>query len=249
MGRGMKPTVHTIISILLALSLVRTAGAAPKATEAALVNFKNRFAVAVAVEEFEKPLRLLFFGRHNEVLYSTQFNPEEPTFGEFAYTNSFLRFRILDIKGLLSPMVLAIAAYPGGSDCGFEVKLIAERKGKIAELNPEPIVLNIEDGVYLGYISGKYGYGMMTWKFKWGDEAHLAPHRYEIRIYKWDSGKQAFFHARTITTRNKYTDGRVALKRYGLPSKNFRDVVIRPEEEISTLGMEDKMLQQNEGGD
>ena len=174
----------TILTILL----VEQAHASPKVTQAALINFKVNDVTVLAVEELGKSPALLVL-KGNEIIYSAQFGEHFVATEEFAYTNSFLRFKSFNIEGLLSPILLAVAAAPGGSDEGFEIKIISEKDGKITLLNPDPIFITIQEGIFLGYISSKYGHGMITWNFQW-DAAHYGPYKYEICIYRWDRKNQ-----------------------------------------------------------
>lgn len=205
-----------------------------------MINFKVNDVTVLAVEEFGKSPALLVL-KGKEMIYSTEFGEHFIAAKEFAYTNSFLRFKSFDIKGLLSPILLAVAAAPGGSDEGFEIKIISEKDGRITSLNPEPIFITIQDGIFLGYINSKYGYGMITWTFQW-DAAHYEPHKYEISIYKWDQKNMNFTLKKKFITERKFKEGCDALKHYGLRCRNFRDEVIRATEDISTLGIESELL-------
>ena len=226
---------------LLTLALFATyARSSPKVTQAAYVYFKSNHVIALAVEEFDKaPMLLLMKG--GNVCFSTQLDSACRFPHEFGYTNPFLRFRAFDLKGMPSPILMTVLAGPGGSDEGFAVDLIAEVDGKIKSIHPGPIRLSIQDGVYLGYINRKHGYGMITWKFVW-DAAHYAPHKYHVAIYKWDQSTGRLILEEEFTTEKQYEDGESALAHYGLPSHNFRNDVVRPEEDMSTLGIEDKLL-------
>ncbi len=230
--------------IAFAFLLVGQAYSSPKATQAALINFKvNDITTVLAVEEFGKsPVLVVLKG--SEIIYSTQFGEDFKALNagkEFVCVNSFLRFKTFNIKGLLSPVLLAVAAQPGGSDEHFEIQIIAEKEGKITSLNPEPIFLTIQDGIFLGYIGKKYGYGMIKWSFQW-DAAHYEPHKYEISIYKWDQENMNFTLKKKFITERKFKKGCDALNHYGFPCRNFRDEVIRPTEDISTLGIESELL-------
>jgi hypothetical protein len=237
-----------ILVFLAVFALVLQSDASPKVTQAGFVNFnKNGLMKVLAVEEFRKPFLLYMFDEEDKVVYSTSFDTDGIKPQKFEYANPFLRFRSFYLKGLPSPVVVAVLASPGGSDVFFRIRLIGEINGEITTLHPD-IELSIQDGVYLGHIDKKYGYGMVVWRFQW-NEAHYDPHKYEISIYRWDVKKRAFVYQRTLTTRKKFKGGCRALKHYGLSCKNYRDEVIRPDEEFSTLGIEDKMLQKEKSGD
>ncbi len=218
----MTSLLRTALTISAIVLLSHTLDAAPKVTQAALGHFKANDVRVVAVEEFGKPLRLLFVGRDKETIYSTSFT-EGSNNREYAYVNPFLRFRSYDVPGLPSPVIVAVAVSPGGSDVGYEIKLIAERNGKITTLNPEPIDLTIQDGLYLGYINATFGHGMVIWENRWENEAHYDPHRYAIRIYRWDTRSKNFRLARKFTTKAKFRDGCSATRSYGLPCRELQE--------------------------
>jgi hypothetical protein len=221
--------------------MARPCEAEAKVTQAALCDFKGNSATVLAIEDFGKPMSLVFLNSDRKIVYSTTFTGGFNSH-EFAYTNPFLRFRSYKLRGLPSPIVVAVGVYPGGSDVGYEVKLIAEKSGKITSLLAKPIDLTIQDGFYLGGINVKSGSGLIVWKNVWENEAHYGPHRYEIRVYTWDSHAMNFRLVRNFKTSVKYKDGCAALSSYQLPCKNYRDDVVPTEQEISTLGIESEFF-------
>jgi hypothetical protein len=235
-----RSVVGTIFLGVLLLAI--DAHCAPKVTQAAYVYFKSNRVIALAVEEFGKAPTLLLM-KDGNAIFSIQLDSTRahrfPQ--EFGYTNPFLRFKAFDVKGMPSPILMAVLASPGGSDEGFSIHLITEIDGKIKSINPGPIGLSIQDGIYLGYINHKHGIGMITCKFVW-DAAHYAPHKYHISIYKWEQTTARLFLDEEFTTEKQYRDEESALAHYGLPSRNFRNEVVMPEEDISTLGIEGKIL-------
>ncbi len=238
----MKIISLAIVAILFSFALAGQAYASPKVTQAASINFKvNDDLIAMAVEELGKPPMIILQHGKNTV-FSAEFDKSFTSADEFAYTNSFLRFRFFNIKGLPDPILLAVAVSPGGSDVNFEIKIISEKTGKISLLNPKSIFMSIQNGIYLGFINSKYGYGMITWEFQW-DAAHYDPHTYKISIYTWDNKNLTFTLNKEFITQRKFKDGPSALKYYGLPYRNFRDEVTKPEEDLGTLGIEKELLE------
>lgn len=232
--------IIVLIFLVMTFSVADAVNDSVKVTQAASGWFKkNDDTIVLAVEEFEKPLRLLVLKRDRTLIYSKAFSDDYPPQKESTPVNPFLRFKMLDIKGLPSPIVLAVAAQPGGSDINYELNLVAEKQGNITSINPLPIHLSIQDGVYLGHINKKYGYGMIVWKFEF-DAAHYAPHKYKISIYQWDRKTESFTLKKAFVTKKRFESGEDALKSYGLPSENFRNVVMLPEQEMSTLGLEEE---------
>jgi len=232
--------------LLLTISLVQVSEALPKVTQAAFCSFKTNQVTVLSVEEFQKPLKLLFLGPKNKVVYSTTFS-EVLNNDKFAYTNPFLRFRIYKLKGLPSPVIVAVAVSPGGTDFGYQIKIIGEKNGAITTLTHDSIDLTIQDGFYLGHINTKYGNGMIIWKNIWGEnESHYEPHRYQLQIYKWDSRGTSFQLIESFDTKNKFKHGCSALRAYQLPCKNFRDEIVPVEQDVSTLGIEDELIPRGE---
>jgi hypothetical protein len=226
---------------IIAFSLILSSNfsyASPKVTQAATVNFKNNDVTALAVEEFGKPPLLHFVSNDRKAVQTVKFDKNIVSFDEFAFTNCFLKFKIFEIKDLPSPIIIAMAVQPTGTDEWADVKLISEKNGKITELTPEPIKVTIQDGFYLGNINKQYGTGLITWNFQW-DAAHYEPHKYEIKIYQWDNKKICFILKNKFISNNKYESGCEALKENNLPCQNFRDEIIKIEGDKSTLGAEE----------
>lgn len=105
-------------------------------------------------------------------------------------------------------------------------------------LTQGPLTNNDDGGIFIGYINKKFGYGLISWNFVWGNEAHFQPHRYNIQIYSWDRRSQCFRYTKEFTTNKKYQGWQEAFKSLGFPRENFRDTVIG--EEHSTLGFEER---------
>ena len=227
-----------IISFILNTNLVY---ASPKVTQAALTDFKiNHDVTVLAVEEFNKQPSLLFLrdGKEgSEVIESIKFNEVAEADNEFAYVNSFLRFKTFRIKGITSPILIALAIQPSGSDIWAEAKLIAEINGKITELNPCELIITSQDVLYVGFINKKFGSGIITSNFQW-DAAHYEPHKYEIKIFQWNSKSNKLILKKKFITKKRFANGSEALKFNGLPYKNVRDEIVSIKENISTLGIE-----------
>jgi hypothetical protein len=102
-----------------------------------------------------------------------------------------LRFRVIRSSGFKSPMIMSVGVDYGGSDNHFYLTVFGEVGGKIRRLNQKPIFANIQGGYYLGYLNKKFGYGLATWNFVWGNginESHYSKHKYEIEIYQLQNG-------------------------------------------------------------
>lgn len=237
MIRKMKIKIKLTILVLIISFGANHIYASPKVTQAASVYFTNNDVIALAVEEFSKPPLLHFVTTDKKIIQTIKFNSDIVPIDEFSFVNCFLKFKIFEIKDFPSPFLIALAVQPSATDEWADVKLISEKDGKITELNPEPIVITIQDGFYLGYINKQYGNGLVTWNFQW-DAAHYEPHKYEIKIYQWDSKKTSFVFNKKFITKRKHETGCDALKHYDLPCKNFRDEIIKIEVDYSILGAE-----------
>jgi hypothetical protein len=238
---------NLLIVFILSISLsTNLAYGSPKVTQAASIHFKANDVTVLAVEEFGKSPLLFFVTLDRKVIQTIKFNEDIKAFDEFAYTNCFLKFKAFEIKGFISPLLVALAVQPTGSDEWADVKLIAERNGKIVELNPDSIKITIQDGFYLGYINKQYGNGLVIWNFQW-DAAHYDPHKYEIKIYQWDNKKISFVLKNRFITKKKFKTGCEALKEYGLSCKNLRDEIIKIKGDISNLGIESLVPQPESG--
>jgi hypothetical protein len=140
--------------------------------------------------------------------------------------NPYLRFRVLQSKGFSSPMVLAVAVSPGGSDHGFFGIIIGEVQGRLQVLTRENLVTNIQSGLFLGYLNKRWGYGLVRWKFTWDDGAHYDFHPYEIEIYKLKGGE--FQSVYRYTSKKKYYGrGYRALRELGIHAVDQRKGIPR----------------------
>lgn len=212
-----------------------------KITQARMIEFRKNDVIVYALEEFSKPPKLVF-QKDDIIKYSFEFDSTFSSGSEFSFTgHGFLRFKEFEIKGLPSPLVIGVTSEIGGSDTGYQIVLAAEIDSKNCSINPEKITMSQQDGIFLGYINKEYQYGMIRWKFIW-KEAHYDPHRYEISIYKWVKELNKFLLCRKFNTSKKFTSGQKALQHYNLPYYNFRSEVVLMDGELSTLGIENYLL-------
>jgi hypothetical protein len=135
--------------------------------------------------------------------------------------NPFLRFGVLQGKGFNTPLVLAVAVSPGGSDHGFFSVLIGEVAGKLVVLNRENLVTNVQSGLFIGYLNRRWGYGLARWKFTWDDGAHYDFHPYEIEIYQLRGGEFHSVH-KSISKKRYFGRGYRALGELGIQAFDQR---------------------------
>jgi hypothetical protein len=177
----------------------------PKITQSAIVRFPHHGAVRVeSVEQVGRFPQIVFTDLKNHaVVFRSAITDSDgwlkPTDEEF--TKPFLRFREVRSAGFPSPLIMAVAVTPGGSDDGFSLAVYGEIDGKFARLTDKTIDTDIQGGYYLGFLNKELGYGLVSWEFIW-DDAHYAPHRYFMTIYRLQGGK--FRKVLSVRSRRKY---------------------------------------------
>lgn len=117
-------------------------------------------------------------------------------------TDPFVRFTVIYPAGSALPYVMAVAATPGASDCGFYAVLYGIADGKFERLSNELIGTAVQGGFYFGKLNERLGYGFVGWEFDWSDGAHYDRHRYLITAYQLNGGRlKKVLHR---LTRHKY---------------------------------------------
>jgi hypothetical protein len=197
----------------------------PRIAESVVVNFPTLGEVrARAVENFGEPVRMEFVKLgSDEVLaaFDAPHSDSDPKGfspnSDVDFGNPFLRFKVLRIGGLPQPLILSVAVTPGGSDCGFYATVIGEEHGRLKVLTPEPLDTSILGGIHVGDLGGGRGVGAAVWSFIWDDgEGHYSEHRYEVKLYPFDSRRGRFVEGATLRTRGKHARREDALGELGL---------------------------------
>ncbi|MDQ3919502.1 MAG: hypothetical protein M3348_13605 [Acidobacteriota bacterium] len=136
----------------------------------------------------------------------------------------FNRFKAMHFKGLPDPVVVGLAVEPGGSDAAYELRAVAAVGGELKELTrAETFTTEEEGGFYIGDLGHGLGIGLAVWDFVWDeDESHVSPHRYEIKLYKWNEERTRFEWARVLRTPGKFDSGEKAVRSVGLHFKDLR---------------------------
>lgn len=125
-----------------------------------------------------------------------------------------LKYKVIIVPGSKDPLLIAIAASPGGSDSHYEIAVIGVMNGQIAELCPTHIEANLLDSLCLVTLGSDNGMALVFFKFQWEDETHYAPHRYKATIYKiTDTG---LLVKGTLESSGKYSSWQGAANEMGI---------------------------------
>lgn len=135
-----------------------------------------------------------------------------------------LRFRVLHVKGLPDPLVVGLAASPGGSGSGWEAVAFGAVGGELRDVTgSELLQTGDRGGFHFGDLGGGIGPGAAVWTAVWDVEyeGHPSPHRYEVKLYSWSRVNKRFEWHKVFRTRGKFDTGDEAIRSAGL---RFRDV-------------------------
>ncbi len=184
-------------AFLFLLFVVNAANATPNIVQSLVVNFPNNGRVIVqAREEVGKFPQMLFISeKTGKVLLRSSIEDEDKWLipvENSELTQPNLRFRVVRSSGFKSPMIMSVGIDHGGSDNHFYLTVFSEIGRKIRRLNQKPLFTNIQGGYYLGRLNNRFGYGLATWNFIWGDginESHYTEHKYNIEIYNLQGAK------------------------------------------------------------
>jgi hypothetical protein len=194
-------------------------------SQQAIVRFPEIGDVRVcAHEDFGNALRLTFTDQKSEKeIRSTYFGNSNWSWSNDRSTdelNPKLRFKTISVRGFPKPLVIGIAMNPGVSDSGWEAAAVGVVNGELELLTFETMETSNDGGFFFGDLGHGLGLGAAQWDFVWGeDEGHPPPHKYEIRLYKWNGRR--FEWLKFIRTRRQYDSSQKALSAYGF---NFVDV-------------------------
>jgi hypothetical protein len=135
--------------------------------------------------------------------------------------NPTVHYAVLPGPDPSSVAVLAVAAATGGSDCAYEAIVFGSEHGKLSLWTPRDIDTLAEGGIYVGDLGGRRGYGLAVWNFIWGNEPHVAPHRYAVTLYRLNRKRMQFIKTADMATRAKYADDAAALRELKLTFPNL----------------------------
>lgn len=138
--------------------------------------------------------------------------------------NPSLRFKAMHLKGLPDPTVVGVAVSPGGSGETDELVAVASVGGELKALTRnDSFTASGRGGFHFGELGRGDGLGLAVWDYVWDYdyEAHVSPHRYEVRLYRWNKGAGRFEWARVFRTAGRFDSDAEALRSVG---RRFRDV-------------------------
>jgi len=134
-----------------------------------------------------------------------------------------LRFRVMRVKGVAGPLVVAVMTSPGGSDSYWEATAVGVVDGSLEVLTYEELSTSEQGGFFFGDLGGGRGTGAAQWEFIWGEgEGHYGEHQYEVKLYKWNPKTARFEWSEVLRTAGEFSSGGAALRSLGLRFDDIR---------------------------
>jgi len=205
----MKELFRTGLLLVCVAEAATNISGAPRIVQSRLVSFPRNGQVMVQAREEigQNPRIILLAKKSGEILLTHTITAADdadilkPTADQGPAFNPFLRFQVLQPACFHSPLILAVAVSPGGSDHGFWVAVIGAVEGKLAVLTPSNVLLQVQGGLYPGYLNKQLGCGFATWKFVWDDGSHYDQHHYEVELYSWRGNR--LLHQQSYESKRK----------------------------------------------
>jgi hypothetical protein len=187
------------------------------------VYFKDIGLVTISArEDIGTTPRLVFTNESGQNVYEAYVHSDwEYLDDDHSGLNPSLRFTVQNLRGITSPLVIAVAMQPGGSDNAWESFAVGVVDGRFAQLTFEHLKTDDDGGFFFGDLGNGIGPGAAQWNFIWGeDEGHPPPHRYEIRLYKWNGRRFEWESVRR--TRGQFNCARDAVNALGFHFADMR---------------------------
>jgi hypothetical protein len=208
-------TAPIILSLTLLLTLVQTV--APVAVKRIVANFPEVGSVAVEAQFTRElpwdhpsaviaPPSLTFRSAGGRELKRIQFGSEEEYYTE-------LNFVVINLPRIATPLVVAVAVKPGGSDHLFQSAILGSVDGNIRDLLPDHPTTNIQGAFCLGRFGKNSRPGVLALNFIWENGAHYSAHRYQCTFYEWTG--TAFQKRSVLETNRAYESWQDAAKELG----------------------------------
>ncbi len=121
-------------------------------------------------------------------------DPSDPKADPFP----IVRFKVLTLPEVSTPIVFAAVMDAGGSDCSYMGALVGNINGKMSALLPPLEIVNAEGGYAIGELEKGAGLEFAAWNMIWNmhTESHVDPHDHWVRIYRFDRATGRFEFAR-----------------------------------------------------
>ncbi|MFL6228797.1 MAG: hypothetical protein ACJ741_08460 [Pyrinomonadaceae bacterium] len=200
----------------------RAADKTPRVSQQEIVNFPGVGQVKVtAFETFGESVHLEFRDANTDKLLHSEF-----FFGDDAVEgsaeNPWLRFRVLHIKGVPNPLIVAASVTPAADHDDWKSAAVGVVNGRFVNLTSEQLEGTDQGGFYYGDLGRGRGFGAISWNFVWGNESHPDPHQYELKVYTWNPKTASLEWHQVLRTRGKFDDGEEAVRSLGF---NVRDAL------------------------
>jgi hypothetical protein len=167
------------------------------------------------IEEVGKPFTIRFARDNETVAQYVMRNPNGGYIREYFHSpvDPKVRFKVIEIEGLPTPIIHLMMVQPGGSGYGFWSSLFGEVNGKIKLLTPPTTQFSWEGGVQIGNLGEGNGTGVAVWNSIWEDgESHYGEHFYEVEFYNFNKKLGKFVKTKKIKTKQKQENPNKALE-------------------------------------
>jgi hypothetical protein len=205
----------------LALFLTLVQPEAPAAVKHSIATFPEVGTVAIEAQFTRelpwnvpstviKPPTLVFRSSAGRELKSIQFGAEDDDFTE-------INFVVINLNKIATPLVVAVAVRPGGSDHLFQSAIMGSVDGEIRDLLPDHPTTNIQGAFCLGKFGKHLRPGVVVLNFIWENGAHYGAHRYQCTFYEWTGS--VFEKRDVLETKLAYESWQHAAKGLGFECK------------------------------
>lgn len=196
-----------IFPVLLAL-FIANLHAAEKNLQQETIRLNNENSSISAIIKNEQPAELIIQNSKNKTfIFGENTTPNYPT---------SLHFKILHFNKVHFPVLVAIAAIPGGSNTLFITKII-RLDMSLSIINAPSWETMIGEGFHIFNLDKEQKISAIVWNIILGQsESHPDAHKYKITLYHWNG--EVFEKFKEKETTEKYSSSQDALKELGFNS-------------------------------
>jgi hypothetical protein len=227
-----RPLALALPILLAVLRAAQAAGCAPPQPPGHLAQQQTLDGATIRAVEFpasRTPPRLAILGPDCRTLLSPALAAPSPEQAGQEPAPNLLHFRVVRLRGLPQPLIIAVNASPGGSDTVFLTDLISSQNGQFRPLLDTPLQSTIEGGMLVAVLGRATGSGIALWDMVWGTwsgghglgdmvwgpaASRIDPHRFERRRFVWNNAESRPLP--TLTTRGRYQQATAALRALGV---------------------------------